>query len=48
MKEVAFIGHVATGEGLRADPSKARAIQEMTPLENVAGVQRILVYVSVP
>ena len=42
MKEVPFIGHVATGEGLRADPSKVRAIREMLPPENVAGVQRIL------
>ena len=36
------IGHVATGEGLRADPSKVRAIRKMPPPENVAGVQRIL------
>ena len=42
MKEVPFIGHVATGEGLRADPSKVRAIREMPPPENLAGVQRIL------
>ena len=42
MKEVPFIGHVATGEGFRADPSKVRAIREMPPPENVAGVQRIL------
>ena len=42
MKEVHFIGHVATGEGLRADPCKVRAIREMPSAENVAGVQRIL------
>ena len=42
MKEVPFIGHVATGEGLRADPSKVRAIREMPSAKNVAGVQRIL------
>ena len=42
MKEVPFIGHVATGEGLRPDPSKVRAIREMPPLDNVAGIQRIL------
>ena len=42
MKEVRFIGHVATCEGLRPDPSKVRAIREMPPPENVAGVQRIL------
>ena len=29
MREVPFIGHVATSEGLRADPAKVRAIHEM-------------------
>ena len=42
MKEVPFIGYVATGEGLRADPSKVRVIREMPRPENLAGVQRIL------
>ena len=42
IKEVPFIGHVATGEGLRPDPSKVRAIRKMPPPENVAGIQRIL------
>ena len=42
MKEVCFIGHVATCEGLRPDPSKVRAIREMLPPENVAGIQQIL------
>ena len=42
IKEVPFIGHVATGECLPPDPSKVRAIREMPPPENVAGIQRIL------
>jgi len=42
MREVPFIGHVATSEGLRADSAKARAIREMPRPENAAGVQRIL------
>ena len=42
MKEVPFIGHVATGEGFHPDPSKVRAIREMPPPENVAGIQQIL------
>ena len=42
MREVPFIGHVATSEGLRADPAKVRAIREMPRPENVAAVQRIL------
>ena len=41
-KEVRFIGHLATCEGLRPDPSKVRAIREMPPPENVAGIQQIL------
>ena len=42
MREVPFIGHVATSEGLPADPAKVRAIREMPRPENVAAVQRIL------
>ena len=42
MKEVPFIGHVATSEGLRPDPSKVWAIRKMPLPENVAGIQRIL------
>ena len=37
-----FTGHVATSEGLRADPAKVRAILELPRPENVSGVQRIL------
>ena len=40
--EVPFIGHVATAEGLRVDPHKVQAIQEMPPPTDVAGVQRLL------
>lgn len=36
------------GEGLRADPSKGRAIREMPLTETVARVQRILGFGSVP
>ena len=41
-KEVPFIGHVATGEGLCVDPSKVRAIIEMPPPKDVAAMQRLL------
>ena len=34
-KEVPFIGHVATGDGLRADPAKVHAILEMPPPTDV-------------
>ena len=42
MKEVPFIGHVATEKGLCVDPDKVRAICEMPPPQNVAAVQRLL------
>ena len=41
-KEVQFIGHIATDEGLRVDPSKVRAIIEMPAPTDKAGVQRLL------
>ena len=40
-KEVPFIGHVATGQGLRADSTKVQAIREMPPTD-VAAVRRLL------
>ena len=40
--QISFIGHLATAEGLRVDPAKVRAIQEMPPPTNKAGVQRLL------
>ena len=42
LQEVPFIGHVATSEGLRVDPHKVKAIQEMPPPPDVAAVQRLL------
>ena len=41
-KEVPFIGHIATDEGLRVDPAKVRAITEMPAPTDKAGVQRLL------
>ena len=40
--EVPFIGHVATADGLRVDPRKVRAINEMPRPTDVAAVQRLL------
>ena len=42
LTEVPFIGHVATNRGLRADPAKVKAIRDMPPPMDVAGVQRFL------
>ena len=39
--EVPFIGHVATNQGLGADPAKVRAIIEMPAPTDKAGVQRL-------
>ena len=39
--KVSFIGHVAD-KGLRADPTNVRAIAEMPPPTDVAGVQKLL------
>ena len=40
--EVPFIGHVATADGLRVDPRKVRAMNEMPRPADVAAVQRRL------
>ena len=42
LSKVPFIGHIATDQGLCADPSKVRAITEMPPPTDVAAVQRLL------
>lgn len=41
VREVPFIGYVATSEGLRTNPAKVRAIHEMPRPESVTGVRRI-------
>ena len=41
-REVPFIGHVATADGLCVDPSKVKAIQDMPPPQDVAAIQRLL------
>ena len=40
--EVAFIGHVASGDGLRVDPAKVRAVLEMPAPTDRTGIQRLL------
>lgn len=39
-------GHLFTANGLRSDPDKARAIQEMTPPIDTEGVQRLNGFVN--
>lgn len=41
-KEVPYIGHLLTAEGLRMDPEKARAIRDMPRPTDVKGIQRLV------
>jgi len=41
-----LIGHVATANGLQVDPHKVKAILDMPPPGDVAGVRRILGFVQ--
>ncbi|XP_061190306.1 uncharacterized protein LOC133198195 [Saccostrea echinata] len=45
-KEVRFIGHLVTSEGLKPDPEKVKAVKEIPNPENVAGVRRFLGFVN--
>lgn len=40
--KVPYIGHLLTSEGLKVDPEKVRAINEMPRPADVKGVQRLL------
>ena len=42
LTKVPFMGHIATDKGLCADPAKVRAITEMPPPSDVAGIQGVL------
>uniref|UniRef100_A0A3P9JTB0 ribonuclease H n=1 Tax=Oryzias latipes TaxID=8090 RepID=A0A3P9JTB0_ORYLA len=41
-REVPYIGHLLTADGLRADPEKVRAITEMPAPTDIKGVQRLV------
>ena len=45
-QEVAFMGHLFINNGLKIDPDKARAVQEMTPPTDTEGVQRLNGFVN--
>ena len=42
VREVPFIGHIATDKGLCVDPRKVRAITEMPQMTDVTGIQCLL------
>ena len=41
-KSVKYLGHMITADGLKADPEKVRAIQEMKPPTNVTELKGFL------
>ena len=41
-KQVSYMGHIISSEGLRADPNRLKAIKEMPPPPDKEGVQRVL------
>ena len=41
-KQVSYMGHIISSEGLQADPNKLKAINEMPPPTDKEGVQRVL------
>ena len=43
---VTFLGHLVTAEGLKPDPEKVQAIDDMTRPTDVEGVQRINGFVN--
>ena len=42
MSEKTYMGHIVTGSGLKLDPDKVKAIQEMKPPTDVQGLRRFL------
>ena len=42
LQSVSYMGHLLTSDGLKPDPQKVRAIQEMPRPPDVAGVRRVL------
>ena len=46
LREVKFIGHLITNQGLKPDPEKIRAVMEMPKPTDVSGVRRIIGFVT--
>ncbi|KAJ8375814.1 hypothetical protein SKAU_G00063940 [Synaphobranchus kaupii] len=42
LNEISYVGHIFTSNGLKPDPSKTKAINEMPVPENVTALQRFL------
>ena len=41
-KEVKYVGHILTADGIKADPEKVKAVTEMEAPSDVAGVRRFI------
>ena len=44
--QVPYVGHLLTSEGLKIDPQKVRAVQEMPKLQSKEDVKRLLGFVQ--
>ncbi|XP_060070555.1 uncharacterized protein K02A2.6-like [Ylistrum balloti] len=45
-KEVKFVGHLITADGLKPDPEKVKAVSEMPDPTDIAGVRRFIGFVN--
>lgn len=45
-KEVTYVGHVLSSEGLKADPEKIRAVTEMTPPTNKKDLRKFMGFIQ--
>jgi len=39
--EISYVGHILSGEGLKADPEKIRAVQNMNSPQNKKEIPRV-------
>ena len=46
VKELKFLGHILSSEGIRVDPEKERAIKEMPAPQDLKGLKRFLAIVN--
>lgn len=42
LREVAFLGHIVTSQGVKPDPEKVRAIKEWPPIQSVKQAQSFI------
>ena len=46
LDQVPYIGHLLTGQGLKPDPEKVKAIIEMPKPDDIAGVRRFIGFMN--